>query len=179
MLLDYAHNAHAVEQICQLVGRLDVGGRRIGVLSAPGDRRDEDIRAVARIAAGTFDHYICRRDDVLRGRESDEVPLMLRDTLIAEGVPRERIDVIPDEERAVHTALDMAGEGDLVVLLGDSLTRTWKQIVQFESKGTRAEAAPAASAVRGLPELPRFELDQEQPLVRDERGVRLAREEDD
>ena len=49
----------AVEAMCQLVERLEVRGRRIVVLAAPGDRRDEDIADIGRIAAGHFDHYIC------------------------------------------------------------------------------------------------------------------------
>ena len=47
--------------------------RRILVLAAPGDRRDEDLAEIARIAAGVFDHYILRRDDNLRGRQADPV----------------------------------------------------------------------------------------------------------
>ena len=66
VILDYAHNPAAVKAICGLVDRFDVDGKRIIVLSAPGDRRDEDIREIARIAAGHFDHYICRRDDSTR-----------------------------------------------------------------------------------------------------------------
>jgi cyanophycin synthetase len=75
VILDYGHNPDAVEVMCQL---LIVWSRqtRICVMAGPGDRIDEDIRAIARRTAGRFDHYICRRDDQLRGRKPDEVPLM-------------------------------------------------------------------------------------------------------
>ncbi len=69
VIFDYGHNAHAVGVMVDLALRLDVAGRRIIVLSAPGDRRDEDIVAIAETVAGKFDHYICRRDDSLRGRD--------------------------------------------------------------------------------------------------------------
>ena len=49
--------------------------------AAPGDRRDEDIREIATLAAGHFDHYVCKRDDNPRGRGETEVPDMLRDAL--------------------------------------------------------------------------------------------------
>ncbi|MGH7525821.1 MAG: cyanophycin synthetase, partial [Gemmatimonadales bacterium] len=78
VILDYGHNSAAIEAMCALVDRLEVAGRRICVLAAPGDRRDEDIRDIGRIAAGRFDRYICRRDDNLRGRRPDEVPHLLR-----------------------------------------------------------------------------------------------------
>ena len=74
VILDYGHNAAAISCITQLTDRLDVVGRKICVLSAPGDRRDEDIRAIAATVAGHFDHYICKADDHRRGRGEDEVP---------------------------------------------------------------------------------------------------------
>ncbi|MCA9706674.1 MAG: cyanophycin synthetase, partial [Myxococcales bacterium] len=43
VILDYAHNPAAVEAMAQTVRRMDVLGRRLGVLSAPGDRRDQDV----------------------------------------------------------------------------------------------------------------------------------------
>ena len=63
VILDYAHNPAAVKAMCDLVDRFETEGKRIVVLSAPGDRRDEDIREIAEIASGHFDHFICRRDD--------------------------------------------------------------------------------------------------------------------
>ena len=67
VILDYAHNPAAVRAICQVVERLGADGKKRIVLSAPGDRRDEDIAEITRIVAGQFDHYICRRDDNARG----------------------------------------------------------------------------------------------------------------
>src|SRR5712672_3380258 len=60
VLFDYGHNAHAVGMMADLARRLDVTGRRIVVLAGPGDRRDEDLVAIAKAVAGRFDHYICR-----------------------------------------------------------------------------------------------------------------------
>ncbi len=77
VLFDYGHNAHAVGIMADLAQRLDVSGRRIVVLAGPGDRRDEDLRAIAKAVAGRFDHYVCRRDDNLRERASDEVPRIM------------------------------------------------------------------------------------------------------
>jgi len=137
VILDYGHNAAAVEAMVTLVTRLDVAGRRLVVLAAPGDRRDEDIAEIGRIAAGNFERYICRRDDVLRGRRPDEVPQLLRDALVATGVPPEQILVIPEEQAAVEAGLREAEAGDLLLIFGDAITRTWKQVIQF-----RPDAAP-------------------------------------
>ncbi len=179
VILDYAHNPTAVRAMVELVERLAPEGRKICVLAAPGDRRDEDIAEIARLCAGHFDRYICRRDDNPRGRGPDEVPEMQRRALVEAGVPDERIEVVPEEERAVHAALTMARPGDLVLIFGDKIERSWNQITGFVPGGEPRPAAAATPTVRfepaGLPEI-EFESDR---LVRDERGVRLAREQED
>ncbi|MBA2688253.1 MAG: cyanophycin synthetase, partial [Gemmatimonadaceae bacterium] len=45
VLVDYAHNAAAIAGLMDFVRNLDAT-RRIGVITAPGDRRDEDLRNV-------------------------------------------------------------------------------------------------------------------------------------
>ena len=105
VLFDYGHNAHAVGMLADLAQRLDVTGRRIVVLAGPGDRRDEDLVAIAKAVAGRFDHYICRRDDNLRARAPDEVPRIQAQALRAAGVPDSAISIIPDEQEAIEAAL--------------------------------------------------------------------------
>src|SRR5262249_30715225 len=100
VLLDYGHNAHAVAAMADLAQRLDITGRRIVVLAGPGDRRDEDLVAIARVVAGRFDHYICRRDDGLRDRKPDEVPRIQAAALLEAGVSEDAISIIPDEQEA-------------------------------------------------------------------------------
>jgi cyanophycin synthetase len=179
VLLDYAHNADALEKIRDVVKLLDVTGEKIAVLSAPGDRRDEDIEAMAAATVGAFDRYICRRDDALRGREPDEVPALLARALVAGGVPESAIEQISDEQEAVNAALRSAGPGDLVVLFADALKRTWEQIVDFEPSSEALHAEAAASPAATLPDLPVEDVGEGLEVIRDERGVRLAREIED
>jgi cyanophycin synthetase len=158
---------------------LDVAGRRICVLAAPGDRRDQDIAEIGRIAAGRFDRYICRRDDKLRGREPDEVPRILRESLIANGVSAEQIRTIPDEQEAIDAALRESEAGDLLLIFGDAITRSWKQIVQFRPDAT-PERVDRPRVSRPEPVLVGGAMgleDSRQEFVRDARGVRIAREE--
>jgi len=180
VILDYGHNAAAIRAICQLVDRLDVTGRRICVLAAPGDRRDEDILAIADEAAGHFDHFICRADDRRRGRGDDEVPQMLRDKLLVNGVDAAAVEVVPDEVASVAKALEMAREGDLVVLFADDVRRSWNQVIHYEGVSETVtstdDTKPATSFVEEDPEA--FSLEAGARLIKDERGVRLAREEE-
>jgi len=179
VILDYAHNAAAVKAICDLVDRFDVEGRRIAVLAAPGDRRDQDIHDIATIAAGHFDHYICRCDDNRRGRGHDEIGVMLKETLLTEGVPASAIEVIPDEQEATRHALEIAATGDLVLVLGDNVKRSWKQIIYFNSGAHSEETGTKTPVAIELPETDDFTFDNEVAIISDERGVRIARDEGD
>jgi len=177
VIVDYAHNPAAVKAMCDLLDRLEVNGRKILVLAAPGDRRDEDIAAIGEAAAGHFDHYICRRDDRLRGREPDEVPRMLSEALRSGGVPAGHIQVVPEEAKAVDAALHMAEPGDVLLMFADALTRTWEQVTRFQptaSPGARHE--PAFQPANEMPAPAMVNFDDGQAFIRDERGVRLARE---
>jgi cyanophycin synthetase len=168
--------------MADLAQRLDVTGQRIVVLAGPGDRRDEDLVAIANAVAGRFDHYICRRDDNLRNRATDEVPRIQAEALRAAGVGEREISVIPDEQDAITAALNMGQPGDLLLIFADALARSWKQITKFKPAGTAVSPPPpVAKPAERVPltnenEPMVFSLEG---LIRDERGVRLAPDAED
>ena len=177
VLLDYAHNPAAVAAVCDTVDKFPAAGSRRVVLAAPGDRRDQDIGAVARAAAGHFDHYVCRSDDDPRGRDPGEVPELLRDALLEEGVDPAAVETFSGEEAAVDHVLHAARPGDLVVVFADAVTRSWKQVVRFggnEPDEPRAAGEEPPSGGVGIGSL----LGDGQYL-REARGVRLAPAGDD
>jgi cyanophycin synthetase len=194
VIFDYAHNAHAVGAMADLAARLDVRGRRIVVVAGPGDRRDEDIRAIAYQVAGRFDHYICRRDDSLRGRADAEVPTMIAEALRERGVANEAITMIPDEQQAIAAALSLGRPGDLLLVFADALTRSWKQIIKFKPDATEdAAPGPLPSAFQARPRQanrPALSIGEDaspasgsddasleaQGFVREERGLRFVGE---
>jgi cyanophycin synthetase len=68
VILDYAHCAVSLRALGDFVHRLDPAPRRVvALVGAPGDRRDEDIRAMGSVAAQVFDTLILREDDDPRG----------------------------------------------------------------------------------------------------------------
>lgn len=176
VILDYAHNPAAVKTMCDVVDRLDEPGRKLLVLSAPGDRRDEDIQEIGRIAAGHFDYFVCRSDDNPRGRQPDEVPRMLAAALEKAGVDEASITVIPDEQDAIDAALAMASAGDLVLIFGDNVKRCWKQIIYFDAKAQKQKPQEIKKTRMVPAEEPGFAMDADVTLISDERGVRIARE---
>ncbi|MCV6597903.1 MAG: cyanophycin synthetase [Mangrovicoccus sp.] len=169
VILDYGHNEAAVGSMVDLVERLNPIGKRIVCVTCPGDRRDEDIAAIAQKVAGKFDHYICHSDDNPRDREHDEVPRLMRENLLALGVPDEQIQMVPQEELSVETGLKLAKPNDLLLIFCDGITRCWKKIIYFEpSEPPQPVPVEAKVAAAG------FDIPEGWELLSDERGVRIV-----
>ncbi|HEX2718524.1 MAG TPA: cyanophycin synthetase, partial [Gemmatimonadaceae bacterium] len=120
VVVDYAHNAAAVEGLMEFVQHLPAR-RKIGVITAPGDRRDDDIRNVGRLAAPAIDHAIVKEDDDRRGRDEGAIAELVIEGLTEGGLPRDRTEVVLDELAAVGRAIDMLEEHDVVVILADDI----------------------------------------------------------
>ena len=120
VLVDYAHNAHGVEAVGGFVRNWH--NAKIGVVGAPGDRRDEDLILLGNIAAEIFDRIIIKEDRDPRGRIPGEVA-----DLIAKGIyqtnPNSTHEVILDETKATNTALDLAQPDSLVVIFPEKVER--------------------------------------------------------
>jgi cyanophycin synthetase len=140
VLMDYGHNPAAFSQMSDLLGRMRPKYKRIvGVLSGPGDRRDEDLRELGRLAAGMFDEMIVKQDNRLRGRKDGESAGLIRDAAIDAGMASDKITTILPELEAVHYALDHGQSGDLLVIFADEVTIVWKAIIYY---GTDGHASP-------------------------------------
>jgi len=182
VILDYGHNPAAVRAMADLAVRLEVPGQRVCVLAAPGDRRDDDLFEIAKAAASAFERFILRTDDDTRGRDRDQITGLLRKGLIACGVDPSRIELIPDEQESIDAALASCALGDLLVIFGDKISRSWKQITKFTGDGA-GDSASDLAAVRVVPvdtpPSPPRRRELGGTLVEDERGVRLIRDTED
>ncbi len=177
VILDYAHNPAGFKAMADLADKLDPEGKRVMVISAPGDRRDEDIRDSVAACLPHFTHFVCKADSNRRGRGDDEIPQLIRSYLLELGVDDSNITVIADEEPAVDHALSIAEAGDLVVITADDLQRTWKQIINLNSDTQENKKTIPGTKVFVPERAKRYILDQDEELIIDERGVRLARSE--
>ncbi|MEN9217690.1 MAG: hypothetical protein Q6J33_01630, partial [Gloeomargarita sp. DG_2_bins_126] len=99
----------------------------IGVIGAPGDRRDEDLREMGRIAAQVFDRLIIKEDDDPRGRKRGEAAAWLQ-MGVEETVANRVYQVILAETEAIQTALKQAKTGDLIVIFPESVQRTLQMV---------------------------------------------------
>ncbi len=170
VILDYGHNEAAVASMVDVVDRLKPRGRRIVGVTCPGDRRDEDVAAIAAKVAGHFDTYICHRDDNLRDRGPDEVPRLMRAALIAEGVSPDAITIVEEENEALDAALSQARPDDLVLFFCEAITRCWKQIVHFTPTFTAPGPEPVAKRLAAST----FDVPNGFVLTSDDRGVLIV-----
>jgi len=142
VIMDYAHNTAGLEALGNVVrGLRKRHPRSIGVISIPGDRRDEDILEMGRLSADLFDELVYREDPAMRGRPRGEVMGLLRQGALETGTPACNIHLIAGEAEATETGLSLASSGDLVVITPTEIEACWRQIQYFCPK--KAAAVPA------------------------------------
>jgi cyanophycin synthetase len=120
VLLDYAHNPAGYRAIASFISTWN--GERIGVIGAPGDRRDTDIEELGRISAEMFDRIIIKEDCDRRGRAPHEVANLMQKG-ITEFSPNLPCKIILDETEALIEALDTAPDNALVVIFPEKVER--------------------------------------------------------
>jgi cyanophycin synthetase len=144
VILDYGHNPGGYKVIGPLVTALAAGkGRRICVFTSPADRNDAHLVEIAEVAAPYFDFFICRQG-LRQNREPGHVPDKLRDALIANGVPDQRVVTSGDPEEAVLAGLGMAEAGDVVYVMSTPNPEGsfWDLIESFGRTADAARKAP-------------------------------------
>lgn len=133
VIVDYAHNSAALAALGEVIASMRPShGRVIGVVSMPGDRRDEDLSAMGGLAADIFDQIIFRERPDGRGRPPGDVLRLLKQGALAAGCPESRITTLLGEPEAVNHALEIARRGDLVVLLPTMVEGVWNQMVGWK-----------------------------------------------
>jgi cyanophycin synthetase len=119
IMLDFGHNPEAVRSVLRLVSELRREGEVDVIAGCAGDRRDEEIDAMALAILEARPRRVFLRDlpGYLRGRAPGEVPARFRAVLEEHGFPGERIVVSRSEVAALEQSLADAQPGDFVVLL--------------------------------------------------------------
>ncbi|WP_242919473.1 cyanophycin synthetase [Pontibacter liquoris] len=129
VLIDYAHNTASMEAISDFINQSDAN-HKIGIIAGVGDRRDEDLKAVGRLAAEVFDEIIIRQDKDLRGRSGKEINHLLKEGIFTVKPylePRE----INQETRALAYALEYAPEGSFIALFAEDIPEAVKLVENF------------------------------------------------
>ncbi len=128
VIADYGHNPDAIVALIQAVEAMP-GKRRTAVISAAGDRRDEDIRQQSQLLGGVFDSLILYEDACQRGRTPGETLGLLREGLAGAARARQVTDVY-GEFLAIDQALESLAPGDLCLILIDQVEEALAHIKQ-------------------------------------------------
>jgi cyanophycin synthetase len=134
VIADYGHNPDAIAALVSAVQNMPAG-KRVVVISAAGDRRDEDIREQTRILGTAFDEVILYEDACQRGRSEGETLALLRQGL--QGASRTRhVEEIFGEFKAIDTALQRLSSGDLCLVLIDQVQESLDYIGSKARQGS-------------------------------------------
>ena len=114
IILDYGHNPEAFEKLFYLANKIK-RNKIISIVSSPGDRLDEYIKELGRIAGKNSDTIIIKETFDRRGREELEITNLIKSGI--NEVENKSVEVLSiiDEEEAIKKAISMAEEGDIIV----------------------------------------------------------------
>lgn len=140
VMVDYAHNSAGFNAIAKFLEKVDAKPK-VGIIAGVGDRRDEDIVNLGKIAAQMFDEIIIRQDRNLRGRTEEEIiDFMLAG--VKSVAPTKEVKVIRSEIEAINYAINNAQKGAFIVICSDVVPDALEQVMKFKEEEDRFELIP-------------------------------------
>jgi cyanophycin synthetase len=132
VLIDFAHNPAGYRGVEEYLATVEAS-KKIGIIAGVGDRRDEDIRECATIAARMFDHIIIRQEKHLRGRTEEEIIGLIMEGINASG-RNVTHEIITKEVEAIKHAINSAQEGTFITALSDVVTNAIEIVQEYLDK---------------------------------------------
>lgn len=118
-MIDYAHNTGGFEELKDFMAKTPCS-EKVGIIAAVGDRRDEDIVNLGRLAAETFDTLIIRHDEDLRGRTKEDLNEKLLKGIGVSG-RKVKVSIISKESDAINAAMKQCKSDGFIVLCTDQV----------------------------------------------------------
>jgi cyanophycin synthetase len=132
VLIDFAHNPAGYRGIEEFLSTVEAT-KKIGIIAGVGDRRDDDIKECARIAARMFDHIIIRQEKHLRGRTEEEIIGLIMEG-IQESGNNPSTEIIKKEVEAIKHAISNAEDGSFITALSDVVTNAIDIVQEYLDK---------------------------------------------
>ena len=132
VLIDFAHNPAGYRGVEEYLSSVEAT-KKIGIIAGVGDRRDEDIKECATIAARMFDHIIIRQEKYLRGRTENEIIGLIMEGIAASGRDVTH-EIISKEVEAIKHAITNAEEGTFITALSDVVTNAIEIVQEYLDK---------------------------------------------
>ena len=132
VLIDFAHNPAGYRGVEEYLSSVEAT-KKIGIIAGVGDRRDEDIKECATIAARMFDHIIIRQEKHLRGRTEEEINNLIMEGIAASGKTVTH-EIITKEVEALKHAINSAEDGSFITALSDVITNAIEVVQDYLDK---------------------------------------------
>ncbi len=132
VLIDFAHNPSGYRGIEEYLSTVEAT-KKIGIIAGIGDRRDEDIKECAMIAARMFDHIIIRQEKYLRGRTEEEIIGLIMEGITESG-RNVTHEIISKEVEAIKHAINNAEEGSFITALSDVVSNAINIVQEYLDK---------------------------------------------
>ncbi len=150
ILVDFAHNPAGLQLLCDFVSKLE-DSPKVGIISGTGDRRDEDIKELGRIAARYFDEIIVRQDNDLRGRTSDELMQLIMAGINETKTRDIPINIILKESEAIRYAYEHAKPGSIITVMCDKVEDSVELVKNLKEEKDRNIAREKLKTARNAP----------------------------
>jgi len=142
VVVDYAHKPDALEKVLRAARELAGAGRVICVLGAGGDRDRGKRPVMGRLASELADVAIVTSDN-----PRSEDPQAIIDEIVA-GAAGD-VEVVPDRAAAIARAVELAREGDVVLIAGKGAEQGQQfadRTIPFDDREAAREALRALGA---------------------------------
>ncbi len=140
VMVDYAHNTAGFMAISRFLEKVEAKPK-VGIIAGVGDRRDDDIVDLGKVAAQMFDQIIIRQDKNLRGRSEDEIINLMLDGIKTID-SNKMVKVIPTESEAIDYALKNAKKGSFIVICSDVVPNALEQVMKFKEEEDSFQLQP-------------------------------------
>ncbi|MBA2657201.1 MAG: cyanophycin synthetase [Tatlockia sp.] len=128
IMLDYAHNEGAYLAIGKYLETINAS-KKVGIISATGDRRSQDIEKLGTHSALIFDEIIIRHNSNGRGRSNEELTQLLMNGILQAKI-NPSVKVISNEFDAIKYAMDNAVKDTFIFCCVDDVLK----IVEYTKK---------------------------------------------
>lgn len=132
-MIDFAHNPDGYNGIREFLSHID-SPYKIGLISGTGDRRDDDLRELGRIATRMFDHIVLRQENHLRGRTKENMISLITEG-IKEANPNMSLEIIDySNEKSIEYVIGLAKPGTFITTLSDAVDGAIEIVQSFQEK---------------------------------------------
>ena len=141
VIVDYAHNAAAYASLAE-TARAMTQGAVVGVVTSPGDRRDEELQRTGRSCGLGFDKLVVY-ESASRGRPYGQAAAIIRQGALSACANPDAVEGVDDRVLALRRAFARCSPGDVLVYCGTSVGALVEALEPIDPESARAIASQA------------------------------------